>query len=103
MKCYHCHGVYRLYGDMVQHQDANRCPFCGAEVKRSTWDKIIVPAWGTMEDANRDLQQEYTGYPNTTLFQIEYQAHKPQISKRPDAVFPKTGPRNPYENCPNIN
>lgn len=76
IKCYHCNGTYRLYGDMVHHPDANRCPFCYAEIRRSIWDKIVIPAWGTMEDANRDLQNEHTGYNNVPLFQIEYQTHK---------------------------
>ena len=87
VKCYSCKGVYRLYGDMAHSQDANKCPFCHAEIRRSVWDRIVLPAYGTLEDCNRDLQQEYTGYPDTTLFQIEYQTNKPQVSKRPDMVL----------------
>lgn len=77
VKCYSCGGTYRIYGDMVFHPAASRCPFCFAEIRRSTWEKIVIPAWGAMEDANRDLQNEHTGYKNTPLFQLEYQAHRP--------------------------
>ena len=82
VKCYHCKGTWRLYGDMAHHKDANRCPFCQAQIRRSIWDKIVLPAYGTLEDANRDLLNEHTGYDNVPLFQIEYQTHRPVTTKK---------------------
>lgn len=95
VKCYHCKGTYRLYGDMMHHPTANICPFCGEEIRRSVWEHCVLPAWGLMEDTNRDLQQEYTGYPDTQLFQIEYQTNKPRVHKAMTDY-------NPYKDCPNI-
>lgn len=69
---------------MVHHPSANRCPFCGAEIRRSVWDMCVIPAYGTMEDANLDMIREYTGYPGTSLFQIEYQANRQKIHIRKD-------------------
>lgn len=77
---------------------ANRCPFCGAEIRRSVWDKCVLPAWAGIEDANRDLEQEYTGYPDTALSQIEYQTRKPINAKKPH-FFEE---HNPYKDCPNL-
>lgn len=77
VKCYRCHHTYRLYGDMVHHEHANVCPNCFAEIPRGIWERCVIPAWGGIEDANRDLQQTHTGYLYTSLFQIGYQATKP--------------------------
>ena len=81
VKCYHCKGTYRLYGDMIHHPSANICPFCRAEIRRSVSERCVIPPWAGMEDANRDLQQEYTGYSDAQLFQIEYQINKPRVRK----------------------
>ncbi len=51
-----------------------------------------MPAYGTLEDCNRDLLQEYTGYADAQLFQIEYQANKPHnVKRRKDGETALTG------------
>ena len=67
---------------MVYHERANSCPFCGAEIYRGTWDRVVIPAFAAMEEANMDLLREHTGYPDIPLLQISYLAHRPRERKK---------------------
>lgn len=89
IKCHYCGGSWEVYGRSVTNGDyARTCPHCFKAIERQTWEKQIVPAFHALDDANRELVKDSSGY-NTPLFEVSYEA---------DSVF-----RNGYENCPNLN
>ena len=55
----------------MKDERANQCPHCFAEVDRQTWTRQIVPGFGHMEDANRELLKDSTGY-DSPLFGVDY-------------------------------
>lgn len=69
---------------IVYHRDdwkdwrARNCPMCGESIDSQTWDEQILPAFGAMEDANRELFKDHTGY-HGTLFTVTYE---------PDIIYP---------------
>ena len=68
----------------VYHRDdwkdwkARTCPMCGETIDHQTWDDQILPAFGAMEDANRELYKDHAGY-HGTLFTVTYE---------PDIIYP---------------
>lgn len=66
---------------------ARTCPHCFKAIERQTWEKQIIPAFHALDDANREIVKDSSGY-HTPLFEVSYEA---------DSVF-----RNGYENCPNL-
>ena len=77
VQCYKCRSRYQINAGMIHHIEANKCPYCFAELPRDTWERIVVPAFGELEDANRELYKEHSGYIDTPLFQIGYTPSKP--------------------------
>lgn len=79
------------YGYPVQPGEAvsypRTCPHCFKAIERQTWEKQIIPAFLALDDANRELVKDSSGY-HTPLFEVSYEA---------DSVF-----RNGYEDCPNL-
>ncbi|MBQ9732782.1 MAG: hypothetical protein IJV74_00945 [Clostridia bacterium] len=70
--CYKCGGRFSVNGGMVKHSEANVCPYCYTTLPREIWERIVLPAFGELEDANRELVKEHSGYVDVPLFQIGY-------------------------------
>lgn len=86
--CHYCGGTWEAYKrNIVSRDNAHTCPHCFKSIDGQTWEKQIIPAFHTLDDANRELIKDHTGY-HTPLFEVSYEA---------DSVF-----RNGYENCPNL-
>lgn len=89
IRCHYCGGTWEAYRQMIDSGDyASTCPHCFKSIERQTWEKQIVPAFHALDDANRELLKDYTGY-HVPLFEVSYKA---------DTVS-----KNGYENCLNIN
>lgn len=96
IKCHYCGGTWEVYGRSVTGVSSptiisgdcpRTCPHCFKAIEKQTWDKQIIPAFLALDDANRELVKDSSGY-HTPLFEVNYEA---------DSVF-----RNGYENCPNL-
>ena len=85
IKCHYCGGTWEVYGRSVTNGDYART--CLKAIEKQTWDKQIIPAFYALDDANRELVKDSSGY-HAPLFEVSYEA---------DSVF-----RNGYENCPNL-
>lgn len=78
----HCDGcgadwvVY--HRDDWKHWKARTCPTCGKAIEPGTWNRHILPAFGLMEDANKELMKDHTGL-HGSLFTVSYV---------PDTIFP---------------
>lgn len=54
--CDQCGGAWEVYGrDNWHDRNARTCPHCGHKIERQTWEGQILPAFGAMMDANREL------------------------------------------------
>lgn len=71
ISCGSCGGKWEVYAHQVKDERANQCPHCFAEIDRQTWERQIIPAFGEMEDANRELVKDSTGY-HGPLFKVGY-------------------------------
>ena len=96
IKCHYCGGTWEVYGrsitglsspTIISGDYPRTCPHCFKAIERQTWEKQIIPAFLALDDANRELVKDSSGY-HTPLFEGSYEA---------DSVF-----RNGYENCPNL-
>lgn len=72
IKCHKCGGSWPVDHNEIHDDHRRVCPWCCKEIDRQTWNKSIVPAFGEMEDAARELVKDYTGYPGAGLFSISY-------------------------------
>lgn len=72
IRCGNCGNHWDVYahGDYYR-EDARTCPHCLNEIDKQTWKQSVVPAFGAMCDANRQLLTDSTGY-GITLFSVEY-------------------------------
>lgn len=77
--CHHCGGKWEVYPQTIN--GGRTCPHCSKTIDRQTWEKQVVPAFHALDDANRELVKDHTGY-HTTLFEISYKA---------DSVFQNNG------------
>lgn len=66
-----CGRTWEVYGHQIKDDRINQCPHCFSMIDRQTWDNQIIPAFGEMQDANRELVKDSTGY-NSKLFQVEF-------------------------------
>lgn len=96
IKCHYCGGTWEVYGrsitgvssaTIISGDYPRTCPHCFKAIEGQTWEKQIIPAFLALDDANRELVKDSSGY-HTPLFEVSYEA---------DSVF-----RNGYENCPNL-
>lgn len=96
IKCHYCGGTWEVYGrsitglsspTIISGDYPRTCPHCFKAIERQTWEKQIIPAFLALDDANRELVKDSSGY-HIPLFEVSYEA---------DTVF-----RNGYENCPNL-
>lgn len=62
LHCETCNGSWQVYERDVQRDSSRTCPHCFSEVDTQTWDRQIVPAFGAVDDANRELFKDATGY-----------------------------------------
>ena len=72
VKCKACRGRWEVYPAQINSDTASTCPHCGATVDRQTWERQIMPAFGQLEDANRELVKDFIGYAGQTLFTVDY-------------------------------
>lgn len=71
LTCGECGREWEVYAHQMEDERANQCPHCFAEIDRQTWDQQIVPAFLGMDDANRELMKDSTGY-HKPLFHANY-------------------------------
>ena len=89
IKCHSCGATWEVYARNVTNVEyARTCPHCFKGIEKQTWEKQIISAFHALDDANRELIKDNTGY-NAPLFEVSYEA---------DTVS-----RNDYENHLNIN
>ena len=76
IKCHECGGSREVYHYNYKDDHLRMCPHCCKEIDRQTWNRQIIPAFGALEDANRELYKDHTGYPGVALFTVEYRVNK---------------------------
>lgn len=70
--CFTCGGAWEVYErDNWKADSARTCPHCGRQIDVQTWENLVLPAFGMMADANRELFRDHTGY-GTPLFRVDY-------------------------------
>ena len=70
--CDYCGGTWDVYSrDNWKEDNARTCPHCLQKIDGQDWNNQIVPAFATMQDANRELLKTHTGY-NAPLFTVDY-------------------------------
>lgn len=73
IKCLQCGKTWEVYSNTNFNQDEHReCPRCNAEIDAQLWKTAVIPAFCEMEDANRELYKDHTGYDHP-LFKIDYE------------------------------
>lgn len=77
IKCHKCGGSWEAYHYNYKDDHLRMCPHCFQEIDRQTWNRQVVPAYGALEDANRELYKDHTGYTGAGLFTVEYLQHSP--------------------------
>ena len=56
--CDYCGGTWDVYKRDIKTEDARKCPHCFQKIDAQTWKKHIIPAFGTVEDANMELVKD---------------------------------------------
>ena len=70
--CNTCGGSWNVYHVTNWSDDVTRtCPHCFAEIDPQTWENQVLPAFGSMTDANMELLRDNLGQ-HTPLFRIHY-------------------------------
>lgn len=70
--CHNCGGYWEVYGrDNWTESRSRTCPHCHEKIDGQDWDKEVLPAFGAMMDANRELDMTHRGF-NTPLFTVDY-------------------------------
>lgn len=70
--CDYCGGTWDVYGRDDWNETRSRtCPHCQSKIDGQDWEKQIVPAFGAMLDANRELMKTHTGY-HSPLLTVDY-------------------------------
>lgn len=70
--CGSCGGSWEVYGrDDWKQKAARTCPHCFERIDGQDWERQILPAFGAMMDANRELMKTHSGY-NAPLFRVDY-------------------------------
>lgn len=81
VRCDNCGTRWNIYHRDIKNRNAKTCPMCGESINQQTWEKELLPAFGALEDANRELFKDHTGY-HGTLFTVGYE---------PDIIYPNKG------------
>lgn len=70
--CHNCGGYWDIYeGDDFNHRKYKTCPHCKAQIDGQDYDNQVLPAFGAMMDANRELKKTHTGY-KSPLFTVDF-------------------------------
>lgn len=69
--CHYCGGTWEVYKKLLGVEAARACPHCFKSVDGQTWEKQIIPAFHALDDANRELYKDSTGY-HVPLFEVDY-------------------------------
>lgn len=71
----HCHNCGNHWdineGDDYKQRKYKTCPYCKEQIDGQDFDNQVLPAFGAMMDANRELKKTHTGY-NASLFSVEF-------------------------------
>ena len=69
--CGNCGNGWEIHeGDNWNDDKARECPYCCNKIDFQTWNREVIPAFGSVADANRELFKNHTGY-NETLFRFD--------------------------------
>lgn len=69
--CGYCGQKWEIYErDDFNHWKARTCPHCGSKIDEQTWQRQILPGFGQIADANRELMKDHTGY-HIPLFTVD--------------------------------
>lgn len=70
--CGNCGSAWKVKISDNYHLDTARtCPECGAQIDAQTWENQVLPALGTVHDANFELKKDFSSYKNGKLFIID--------------------------------
>ena len=70
--CKTCGNYWDLYeGDDLHQRKYKTCPYCKNEIDGQDFDNQVLPAFGMMCDANRELYKTHTGY-KAPLFTVDF-------------------------------
>jgi len=70
IRCDNCGESWEVYEWGIKNEFARYCPHCLSAIDEQTWKNQILPAFGSVGDANRELIKDYEGY-NTPLFAVD--------------------------------
>lgn len=79
IKCRNCGGAWEVYAQTINAGRA--CPHCFKEIEQQSWERQIIPAFHALDDANRELAKDHTGY-HVPLFEVSYKADTARQSAR---------------------
>lgn len=71
IKCDYCGGSWEVYHGQLTDELSNSCPHCNQEIDRQTWEKFVIPAYGSCEDMNMELLKDHTGY-KKPIFEVSF-------------------------------
>ena len=72
IRCVRCRSRWELHEGEDWHEESTRtCPSCGAQIDAQIWEKEIMPAFGAMGDANRELIKHHLGF-KAPLFRVDF-------------------------------
>ena len=70
--CQECGGYWDLHEqDDYKHPKNKKCPHCGKGIDGQDFYNTVLPAFGAMLDASKELKKTSTGY-NAPLFTVDY-------------------------------
>lgn len=69
IRCHSCGIPWKVgIADDYHRDGARTCPKCGKAIDRQTWERQVLPALGTVQDANFELARDANG--NQSKFSI---------------------------------
>lgn len=70
--CKSCGGYWDIYeGDDFNNPKYKKCPHCDNGIDGQDYYNTVLPAFGAMLDANKELYKTATGY-NSALFTVDF-------------------------------
>lgn len=70
--CGYCGQPWEIYGRDNWKSDAARtCPHCQSKIDRQTWERQVLPAFGSVQDANAELIKDHVGN-NSPLYTVDF-------------------------------
>lgn len=68
--CDHCRKHWDVYNRNMNEESARICPRCMRSVDEQTWNRFVLPAFGMMDDAGRELMKDSLNH--SPLFRVDY-------------------------------